>query len=163
MEGKAHWLPPLITLEDYGGDWDRYEAAIYTAFRVDWVVSRPSVNGKRMGLKAHPLRYGREATYYHLTNQGEDETTRRRDLRRMERIRWPRAMIEVIGTDRLLMWTKQVTTRGGLKQRIVLALPDFSYIVVLEDRGGYALLWTAYPVERSHRREKLWKEYTAHK
>jgi hypothetical protein len=43
--------------------------------------------------------------------------------------------------------------------RIVIALEDFSYIVVLADRGKYLLLWTAYCVEQEHRRAKLRREY----
>jgi len=41
-------------------------------------------------------------------------------------------------------------------------LPDFSYIVVLATRSTYVLLWTAYTVERTHRREKLRREYQAY-
>jgi hypothetical protein len=43
-------------------------------------------------------------------------------------------------------------------QRIVIALADFSYVVVLADRREYVLLWTAYCVEHEHRRAKLRKE-----
>ncbi len=38
---------------------------------------------------------------------------------------------------------------------------DFSYVVVLADRGEYVLLWTAYCVEQEHRRQKLRREYEA--
>jgi hypothetical protein len=41
-----------------------------------------------------------------------------------------------------------------------LALPDFSYLVVLADRGRFLLPWTAYHLERPHERRKLeqrWK------
>ena len=48
--------------------------------------------------------------------------------------------------------------RKGHEWRIVIALDDFSYIVVLALREGYAILWTAYHVEREHRRAKLRKE-----
>lgn len=49
--------------------------------------------------------------------------------------------------------------RPGDKGRIVIALADFTYIVVLADRGKYVILWTAYCVEQEHRRGKLRKEY----
>lgn len=51
------------------------------------------------------------------------------------------------------------SNRRGSDTRILLALDDFSYVVVLADRGDYVLPWTAYTVERKHRREKLRKEY----
>ena len=37
------------------------------------------------------------------------------------------------------------------------------YLVVLEIRQDYALLWTAYPIERQHTEEKLLKEYEDNK
>ncbi len=163
MTGRTDWLPPLITLADHGGDWDCFDQAVYDAFRADWVHSRPTLLGKRMGLKAHPLQANKEATYYHITHEGTDENTRQPDLRRMERVCWPRAMIEAIGTDKVLVWRIQRTTKGGQQDRLLLALPDFSYIVVVEDRGEYALLWTAYTVEYENRRERLRREYEAHK
>ena len=163
MSGMSDWLPPLITLAEHGGDWDSFDRAIYAAFHAGWVASRPRLYNKRMALKAHPLQQGREYTYYHVTSAGDDEATRQPDERRMERIRWPRAMVEAVGTGRVLVWRNQRATKGGRKDRILLALPDFSYVVVLDDRGEYILLWTAYTVERSHQRKKLRREYEAYK
>jgi hypothetical protein len=57
--------------------------------------------------------------------------------------------------DRLLWWRWQ----HGNETRYVLALVDFSYIVVVADRGEFVLPWTAYCVDREHRRVKLRKEY----
>ena len=57
--------------------------------------------------------------------------------------------------DRLLWWQ----SRRGYENRYVLALADFNYIVVVSDRGEFVLPWTAYCVEREHRRVKLRKEY----
>ncbi len=161
MSGGGDWLPPLITLAEQDGDWVGFDRSIYAAFRAEWVEARPSMGEKRMALKAHPLQHGREYTYYHLTSAGDDEATRQPDERRMERIRWPRAMVEAIGTGRVLMWRNRRATKSGQKHRILVALPDFSYVVVLDDRGEYVLLWTAYCVERAHQREKLRREYEA--
>jgi hypothetical protein len=61
---------------------------------------------------------------------------------------------DTIGTERVVWWE---TTRKR-ERRIVVALPDFSYVVVLANRKGYVLPWTAYPVEREHRRKKLRRE-----
>ncbi len=51
--------------------------------------------------------------------------------------------------------------KRGSDERILIALPDFSYLVVLADRGDFVLLWTAYPVEHDHQKRKLWKECNA--
>lgn len=165
MSSAGDWLPPLISLAEHNGDWDSFERAVYAEFRAGWVRSmpelagEPGLAGKRMALKAHPLRAGRGCTYYHLTSEGDDEAARRPDEWRMERIRWPRAMVEAIGTGRVLVWRTGRRIRGGRKPRVVIALPDFSYIVVLEDRGAYVLLWTAYAVAHKHQRAKLRRGY----
>ncbi len=79
------------------------------------------------------------------------------DLRRCERIRWPRSIIEGADTKYVKSWKN---SRKG-EERLVLALEDFSYVVVLADRSDYVLLWTAYCVEYEHRRRKLREEYEA--
>ncbi len=33
MTEKIEWLPPLVLLEDYGGNWDRYLDALYKFFK----------------------------------------------------------------------------------------------------------------------------------
>lgn len=38
---------------------------------------------------------------------------------------------------------------------MILALEDFSYVVVVAVRKDYALPWTAYAVQHEHRRRKL--------
>jgi len=47
----------------------------------------------------------------------------------------------------------------GKSLRWLVALTDFSYIVVVDERADYVLPWTAYPVEQDHRRRKLEREY----
>lgn len=91
MSEGLEWLPALILLDDYRGDWQRYLEAVYAAFVEDFVHTRPaSFLGKRFALKRHPLRQGREATFWHFTTEGQVEDARLPDLRRCERIRWPR-------------------------------------------------------------------------
>lgn len=64
-------------------------------------------------------------------------------------------MIDAVGTDKVIDWRSE---RGREKFHLI-ALPDFSYVVVIAQRTGYLLLWTAYCVERAHRRKKLEKEW----
>jgi len=64
-------------------------------------------------------------------------------------------MIEAVTGGRVRCWRNQ----RNKDARVVIALDDFSYLVVLADRGRYVLLWTAYSVEREHMRRKLRKEY----
>lgn len=142
-----------MPLTETGGDWQRYINAVYAAFQADFITDRPEFEGRRCGCKRHPMIDGKEATFWHLISEGSVESHRLPDLRRCERIRWPRAMI-ARSPDQLRVW--QSERRGD--PRIVIAVPDFSYVVILADRGEYVLLWTAYSVEQEHRRAKLRKE-----
>lgn len=88
------------------------------------------------------------------------ESERLPSLRRCERIRWPCAIITAFNSqnENVKYWRNQRKN----EERVVLALEDFSYVVILADRGEYVLLWTAYCVERQHQRDKLRREYEAY-
>lgn len=45
------------------------------------------------------------------------------------------------------------------ESRICLWLVEQDYIVVLAERNGYLLPWTAYVVDQPHRKQKLRREY----
>lgn len=157
MSDSGDWLPEFVLLNDFGGDWQRYLDAVYGIFHQDFIASPPATfEGKRFALKRHPLEQGKEATFWHLISEGVVEAERLPDLRRCERIRWPRAFIEA-EEHCVRKWRN----KRGNDERIVLALDDFSYVVILADRGEYVLLWTAYTIGPEHRREKLRREYEA--
>ena len=164
MIAGADWLPPLVLLEDSKGNWTLYEEVLYGWFRRDFLDSLPPFPGKRVGLKRYPLQNGKEATFWHLISEGQTEKDRKIDLRRCERIRWPRPIIEAFCSrrpqpnDRIVWWRNQ----RRKVWRFVLALQDFRYLAVVADRGEYVLPWTAYCVEHEHQRERLRKEYEAY-
>lgn len=151
----AAWLPPLVCLPDFGGDWYRYIDAVYGFFQQDFLGSTPYLQGRRCAIRRGPVYDGKEASFWHLVSEGKIEDDRTPDLRRCERIRWPRPIIEAVRSGRVRCWRSD---RKG-DDRIVLALEDFSYVVILSDCRTYVLLLTAYPIERVHRREKFRKEY----
>lgn len=161
---SAEWLPPLVRLEDSGGDWATYEETIYSWFKRDFLDSLPRWPGKRVGLKRHPQSKGKEATFWHFISEGSDEAERLPDLRRCERIRWPRPTMEAFPNrkpatgDRIVWWKNERRN----EERYLLSLPDFSYLMVVADRGGYVLPWTQFAVERPHQRQKYQKEHDAY-
>ncbi len=155
--GSSGFLPPLVLLNDYENNWHRYFDVIYNFFRQDFVTSKPNFKGKRFALKRNPVINGKEATFWHIISEGGVEGERLPDLRRCERIRWPRPIIEAVRSEHVKCWKN----KRKEEVRVVIALEDFSYVVVLADRGDYVLLWTAYCVEQEHRRQKLRKEYEA--
>lgn len=153
------WLPPLILLNDFGGDWERYLAAIYTQFRADFIDRKPSFRGTLLGLKRHPLLLGKEATFWHMTSEGEVEAERPPDLRRCERIAWVAAIIENSDNPEVKVWENE---RKG-ERRICLWLEAEDYLVILAVRSGFILPWTAYLVQQDHTKRKLRKECEAYK
>ncbi len=157
---SGEWLPPLVLLEDSGGDWNAYEETLYGFFKIDFLESLPRWPGKRVGLKRYPESKGKVATFWHFISEGEYEDERLINTRRCERIRWPRPTMEAYAAEppaagsRIIWWMN----KRGAEWRYLLALPDFSYLVVVADRGEYVLPWTQFPVEKPHQREKYRKE-----
>lgn len=149
------WLPPLVPMSAHGNDWEVYLAALYEHFARDFIRSKPAYVGKRFAMKRYPMSANKEATFWHITSTGKSEADRLPDFRRCERICWPRPIIEAISSETVRVWRNN----RGTDRRIVLALGDFSYVVVLDEHEDYVLLWTAYFVERDHQREKLRKDY----
>lgn len=155
MPEPSEWLPDLVTLADCDGNWSSYLETIYEYFCADFVRSKPAYPDKRFALKRYPVSQEKEATFWHLISEGRDEEERIPDMRRCERIRWPRPMIEAVESERVYVWRNV----RGRNERTLIAVDDFSYVVVLDEREDYVLLWTAFYVEREHRRKKLAKEY----
>ena len=158
MENNYFDLPDLITLPEYSGNPTLYLEAVYEIFKKDFVDLKPQFPGKRVGLKKYPLIEGKEYTFYHFTHDGNIESERLPNLRRMERIRWPRPIIEGSEHSYLKVWRNK---RDG-KDRILIFHENESYLVVLADRGEYVLPWTAYIV-KEHNKRKLLNEYEAYK
>lgn len=155
MSNAPDWLPPLVLFQDFKGNWDSYLDAIYAYFKQDFVESRPIFQGRRLGLKRHPLTHDKETTFWHMIQEGTVEEDRTPDLRRCERIRWPKPIIEHDGDHAVKVWHNH----RGREVRICLWVEHENYLVVLADRGGYILPWTAYLVEKPHQQSKLRKEY----
>ena len=159
MTENYDWLPPLVLLADFQGDWENYFEAVYAYFKHDFVDSQPIFQGKQLRLKRHPVEQGKEATFWHLISEGKNEEERTPDLRRCERVRWPRTIIEKGSEPVIKIWGNE---RKGEK-RICLWLEEYEYLVVLAERTDYLLLWTAYLVTYPHQKRKLQKEYESFK
>ncbi|MBI4653792.1 MAG: hypothetical protein HY752_02190 [Nitrospirae bacterium] len=159
MDELPDWLPPLVLFSDYDGNWERYLDAIYNYFKQDFINNRPSFRGRRLGLKKHPLEKGKEATFWHFIQEGPNEDDRIPDIRRCERIRWPRPVIENEDKPVIKVWENKRKN----DKRILLWLERQEYLVVLAERKGYLLPWTAYLVTEEHRKKKLQREYETFK
>ncbi len=151
-------LPELIYLEDYGGDFASYMQAVYSIFRNDFVTSKPFFQGKKLALKKYPIVDDKEYTFYHFTHSGKVESERTPDIRRMERISYPKFLIENSTSEVLKVWKNK---RHG-KNRILIYHEEEEYLVVLDDRKDYILPWTAFLITYPNQRRKYLKEYEAY-
>lgn len=153
------------SLNDFDGNWNKYLEACYEQYRIDfhngplpWPVANQRLNIKRMPVDQD----GRCNTFWHISTEGAIEADRIPDLPRLERIAWPMAILREFAatypkpSSEKICWWMNSRRREG---RYILALADFSYVVVVAERNSYALLWTAYPVDRYHRQLKLQREF----
>ena len=149
------WLPDLVCLEDHGGDWGRYIEAVYAFFKSDFVATTPMFKGNPVRITKHPSLDGKECAFWHVTSEGNIEDARTPDIRRCERIRWPRPIIEHHDCSAVRCWSN----KRGNNNRIVVWLYEQDFVVILVKRREYVLLLTAYPVSYNHTRRKLSAEY----
>jgi len=149
-------LPDLVLFEQYHGRWEDYLPVLYGHFVQDFVTAPPQFGGVRFALKRHPMIQGKEATFWHFISEGEDEASRIPDMRRCERICWIKPIIENANHSDIRMWEEDGRSN---EKRIHLATSDWSYLVVLAHRGSYVLPWTAFFIDKEHRKKKLEKRY----
>jgi len=151
---QPSWLPDALRYSDFDGDWERFLATVYQIFERDFKKSRPSYRG-------FPLKYdsriedGKEAGFWHMTCRDDPKTKYRElDIRRCERIPWPRPMIEHSQDKQLSAWKN----KRGKEIRILLWLEGMDYLVVLKESRNTVILLTAYCTDRDHTRNKLRSE-----
>ncbi|WP_436415816.1 hypothetical protein [Petrimonas sp.] len=152
-------FPDLIYFEDYNGNFQAYFSAVYAVFENDFIRSQPQYEGLKVAVRKYPEVDGLHRTFYHITHEGEDENNRQPDIRRMERIRYPKFVVEQNQHPEILIWKN----RRGKDERILLFNESENYIVVLTERKEFYLFITAYMVDTEHRKKSLLKEYEAYK
>ncbi|MFC0992100.1 hypothetical protein ACFGWD_09870 [Pasteurella multocida] len=158
---ENNFLPELILLEDFSGNWENFFQTIYQIFERDFENAKPRFGKYQVNLKRHPTYNGKSATFWHMISEGKDETERTPDIRRCERIAWIKPMLENFCETKaenssLILWWVE---KRGNEARYHLVLPDFSYLVVVAKRRNFVLPWTAFYVEYEHQRRKYKKKY----
>lgn len=148
-------FPDLITLNQYGNSFSDYIKIVYSVFEDHFIKSKPRYNGQIVSAQAQPAVDNMHKTFYHITHEGEIETNRTPDLRRMERISYLKFMIISCPHKELLVWEKTI----GRDNRIHILNEEESYLTVLTERRGYFILWTSFYIERSHTLRKKINEY----
>jgi hypothetical protein len=157
------WLPDLIHLPASGLLDEGYLKQVFERYRSDFVENRPNWPEKRFAIKRMPEREGWPATFWHLITEGENEENRQLVGDRCQKIAWPRAIIKKYlefparENKYVNFWYNTRRTSS----RLLISTMSFNYLVVIEVRDDYVLLWTAYPT-LAHTARKLKREYDAY-
>ena len=156
MTSSPDWLPALLTLDDHGGKWNRYLDAVYGVFYGDFIASQPTYNGSWVRCRRDPMTDGKEWGFWHCVSEGDSEAHRLPDLRRCERIRWVRAVIESSAEPQIDTWIVDDRRRG---KKVHIWFNE-EYLVVLGERqkGRRYQLVTAFCTDREHTVRKKRKE-----
>lgn len=151
-------LPPLICFNDYK-DWAEYVEVLYYFFKKDFIDEKITYLGLKVFYIKDPMYQSKEFTFWHIISEGKVEADRLPDLRRCERICWPKPIIEASADRQVKIWNNIRTNNRGKKQiRICFCFGEWDYLVVLEKRNNYYIFCTAYPVSGGHK-SKLKKEF----
>ena len=89
---------------------------MYTVFENDFIRSQPRYEGLKVAVRKYPEIDGLHRTFYHITHKGGDENNRQPDIRRMERIRYPKFVLEQNQHPEILIWKN----RRGNDKRVLL-------------------------------------------
>lgn len=155
----TQWLPDLVMLEAHEGDWSQYLAVVYDWFRRDFLQTQPRYGDKLVLPADIGVTNGKERTFWHLISEGEVEGERTPDLRRCERIRWPRPIIEHHSDAVVRVWEGRKKASGRTRKRIYLWLEEQEYLVVLGREGQRVILVTAFLAQQAHAKRRLMREF----
>jgi hypothetical protein len=154
MNHHPDWLPDVLRYSDFNGEWERFLAIVYQIFERDFKHSTPTYQG-------HPVIYdsriedGKEAAFWHITCRDDPRTQKRElDIRRCERIPWPRPMIEHSKESTISVWKN----KRKHDTRVLIWLESLDYLVVIAEKPRSMILITAYCTDIKSQRQKLIKE-----
>ncbi len=160
MRKIIDWLPEKILRQTFQSDFD-FLKAVEEAYKNDFVRGIVCFRETPVKRKTYPTRHnGEDSSFWHITTCGYSENSRIRSYDRCERIRWPKAVIENEKDSLINVWEegKRLLLHFRLSES---PLSEMDYLVILEKRNKYYVLWTAYPVDRKHTRQKLLKRFRA--
>lgn len=152
------WLPEQLYLNDYHGNWNLYIDDVYAYFRIDFIDTSSNFKGVPIHIRFNPLHHNKAAIFWHIISCGKDEENRLPDLRRCERIRWIKPIIEC-STNEVCIWETVRPYKGQTQRRLNISLPNFEFLVILGVHTDRYDLITAFPIEWETKRKKLEQEY----
>ncbi|HEU5048408.1 MAG TPA: hypothetical protein VFT64_11275 [Rickettsiales bacterium] len=156
-------LPPLILLEEYGGDWQCYLETAYAIFLETVVKGGLTFLDKPIRCAWNPSHDNKHFSFWHVISEraasGKEED-RIPDMRRCERITWIAHILNnIANSQEALCWENQRTSKRGEQTHTVLYLQKERYVIVLRNKEDCYQLITTYCVQREHKHKKLIQEY----
>lgn len=155
MIGKCVACSSLNTLEQFNGDYKKYDKFLYNEIYLGELTEGSlRFNNKKVSFKKHPIECDKEQTYFHLTtkstNKGIPLSEREPDLRRCERLHWIRPSLETDHVDLcgLSCFVKYVEPYKNT-ERTHLFNEQERYLIILEERENYYLLITAFYIHEN--------------
>ena len=159
---KCKLLPPILDFNDFDNDWDKYKDELYLQFVNDFITKKTEYDKLKVSIRSNPKENNYEHGFIHLTtikspDSSNDVNDRIPDLRRCERLKWVKILIENYPC------IKKCNNCNGIQYyeeyyknniRINLVLPEAKFKVVLEKRSNYYLLITGYYLTYNHNVKK---------
>lgn len=147
---ECSWLPEIISLKDFNGDFKKYFNYLYEIFKMDFLINQPLFKGLRVGARKNPEHNGKHEGFYHLTHKDFYNTgyeNRQFDLRRSERLNWIKPIIQNYTCCKdccngIKIWKE--------KKKTHIFFEDELFVVVLEERKSYYVVVTAFYVDTRH-------------
>ena len=146
--------PGLLLFDAFGGNWRAYETELHRIFMDEIVRGGLQFRGQRVSCRRNPETVGRWSSFWHLVQEGRVEAERTPDLRRCERLRWVRWVIEKAAVHPEIEEWQNV--RRGETNTLLWYREE--YLVVLGQRRDYWLLRTAFCTDQPHRVRLLRQE-----
>lgn len=142
-------------------DLDKYVDALYAIFKRDFIDHQIIFDGKNVDIIHEKYYQEKERSFWHLISEGEHDADRTPVSFRAGKIPWARKLIEENGDcDEHKIW-KKLNVKNN-KTRIYIWCETINYMVILEDRGEWIKLITAYPVQK-YNVKRYQKEFLKYK
>lgn len=146
MENKCRILPTVLEYRLFGYDDKKYTEGLYKIFKRDFLDGEVIFQGKRVDIIHEAYFEGKERSFWHIISSGGKDVDREIDVARCEKISWVKSLIEDEGKcDKYKLWVRYHDKTK--KNRYYIWCTEVDYMVVLEERGEYYKLITAYNVE----------------
>ena len=157
MSCKNNYLPSEIDLNLFSGDIQSYTDTLYKIFHRDFIEQTITYNNKPVDIIHEKYYNGKERSFWHLISDGDEDINRTPHSTRAQFLPFVKPIItDTNKCTSLKKWIKYYEKTKHYRHFIWCT--DVDFIVVLEDRGSYYKLITAFHVN-SHAKKSYEKSY----